>query len=163
MNHLTASEKIRYEMRNEIEQIIKEQNIDRMKFHETKKDRYEQIICKLYYTFFDYEKYPKIQLPYMWTRFRDTLAFTQPIWTDWNNWEEYINCIDSLIPEKISTLPYYLLVDGGWLYDGILSEIKKVLQVYPDSMEDFYLFPRDYKWLINHCDDGACMYRVWKP
>ncbi len=98
----------------------------------------------------------------MWTRFRDNLNQSQLIHTDWNNWTQYINCIDSLIPEKVSKLPYYLMVDGGWLYEGILDEIKKVLYEYPDSMEDFYLFPPNFKWLINHCDDGACMYRIWK-
>ncbi len=163
MKNLTANQKIRYEMRNEIETIIKKHEIDRKKFHEAEKNDYEKIIRKLYFTFCDYEKYPKVQIPYMWTRFRDNLNQTPLIQTSWDNWEQYIDRIDSLIPEKISRPPYYLIVDGGWLYEGMLNEIKEVLLDYPDSMEDFYLFPRDYKWLINHCDDGDCMYRIWKP
>lgn len=39
---------------------------------------------------------------------------------------------------------YYLIVDGGWVYEGELNEIKKVLLEYPVTMDDFYLFPKDY-------------------
>ena len=41
-------------------------------------------------------------------------------------------------------------------------EKKEVLKEYPTWMEDFYIFPKNYLWLICHCDDGACMFRVWK-
>lgn len=153
---------IRYEMRNEIEHIIKEHNINRKNFHETAKSNYEKVIRNLYYNFCDYQKYPKIQIAYMWTRFRNSLNSTEIITTNWNDWETYINKIDNLIPEKNPTLSYYLIVDGGWVYEGILYEIKKVLLEYPFSMEDFYLFPKNFRWLITHCDDGACMCRVWK-
>lgn len=44
-------------MRDEIEEIIKTKNIDRSRFHEFDQHRYNEIIKKFYYTFFDYEKY----------------------------------------------------------------------------------------------------------
>ena len=166
MNHQTCfsteQQKVRYEMRNEIETILKESHIDRTKFHEASKKYYDKIIRTLYYTYCDYKKYPAIQTAYMWTRFRDHLKMTELIKTDWDDWEQYIGKLDMLIPENAPTKCYYLLVDGGWVYEGILLEIKKVLLKYPISMDDFYLFHKDYSWLINHCDDGGCMYRVWK-
>lgn len=161
----TESDKIRYEMRNEIENIIKQYNIDRTKFHEVAKNYYDKVIRKFYYTFCDYTKYPSIEqrtcFTYMWTRFRNDLKRTDIIRADWNNWREYIYKIDNLIPEKDLVALYYLIVDGGWVYEGELKEIKKVLLEYPVTMEDFYLFPKDYSWLINHCEDGECMCRVW--
>lgn len=98
----------------------------------------------------------------MWTRFRKELNRTDSIRTNWRDWKNYISSIDDLVPERNLMAYYYLIVDDGWIYEGRLDEIKKVLFEYPMSMDDFYLFPKDYSWLINHCDDGACMYRVWK-
>ena len=46
-------ENIKYEIRNEIEKIIKEQKIDRQQFHEVSKFKYEDVIQKLYYSFFN--------------------------------------------------------------------------------------------------------------
>jgi len=161
-NFTGGSNRIRYEMRNEIENIIKKYNIDRAKFHEAAKNQYQRIIRKLYYSFCDYQKYPAIQISYMWTRFRSNLKSTDLIITNWDDWDEYIEKIDSMIPEKNSEAFYYLVVDGGWVYEGILHEIKKVLSEYPMSMDDFYIFPKDYSWLISHCEDGASMCRVWK-
>ena len=78
------------------------------------------------------------------------------------NWDEYINKIDLLIPEKDPCILYYFIVDGGWVYEGRLQEIKTVLSDYPMFMEDFYIFPKNYDWLLCHCDDGGCMIRLWK-
>lgn len=164
MSNPANSNKIRYEMRNALENIVKEKQIDRTKFHEVAKNLYEKVIRKVYYTFCDYQKYPAVQVDtYMWTRFRKDLNSTDPIQADWNDWEGYIGKLDTLIPEKNNPMTlYYLVVDGGWVYEGTLTEIKKVLLEYPRSMEDFYLFPKDYSWLITHCEDGGCMCRVWK-
>ena len=55
MNHQTCfsmeQQKVRYEMRNEIETILKESHIDRTKFHEASKKYYDKIIRTLYYTY----------------------------------------------------------------------------------------------------------------
>ncbi len=53
MISLTPSQKIRYEMRNNTESIIKKFDIDRNKFHEAGKNDYETIIRRLYFTFCD--------------------------------------------------------------------------------------------------------------
>lgn len=160
----TENEKVRYEKRNEIEENIKKYNVDRSKFHEVAKNYYDKVIRKLYYTFCDYIKYPFIDftgITYLWTRFRNDLKSTDIIRADQNNWREYIHKIDSLILPKDRMASYYLVLDGGWVYEGELDEIKKVLLEYPITMEDFYLFPKDYGWLIVHCEDGDCMCRVW--
>lgn len=154
-------ENINYEIRNEIEKIIKEQKIDREKFHEVSKFKYEGVIQKLYYSFFNYQKYPEIQFGYMWVRLRDSLNFTSPVYTSWDDWDKYIDYLDRLIPVNNSLIFYYLLIDGGWVYEGTLPEIKKVLYEYPDWMDDFYLFSKKYEWLIIHCEDGASMIKVW--
>ena len=61
----TNGEEFRYEKRNEIENIIKENNIDRDIFREVGKLDYEKVIKRLYYTFCNYQKYPEIQISYM--------------------------------------------------------------------------------------------------
>lgn len=162
MKNKTEQQKIRYEYRNEIENIIKKYNIDRNSFHEVDKLYYEKVQRKIYYTFCNYQKYPTIQFPYMWTRLRDNLKRTDLIITDWSDWTAYIDKIDQLIPDKNPSILYYIIMDGDWVYEGTLPEIKKVLYEMPIFMDDFYLSPKDYSWLIIHCEDGACMFRVFK-
>lgn len=158
----TEANKIRYEMRDEIENIVKEYHIDRIKFHEAAKNEYKKVLHKLYYSFCDYQTYPSIQIRYMWTRFRENLNSTDPIIENDGGWRSYIDKLDTIIPDGNFTELCYFVADGGWVYEGTISEIKKVLFEYPAYMEEFYLFPKDYRWLISHCDDGACMWRVWK-
>lgn len=155
------SRECRYEMRNAIESIIKEQKIDRSIFHETGKWNYEKVIRKIYYSFCNYKKYPNIQINYMWTRLRDDLKSSELIYTDWKNWDSYIEQMKLIIPEKNPSLFYYLLTDGGWVYEGTLKGMEQMLKEYPAWMYDFYLTPKDISWLIVHCEDGACMSRIW--
>lgn len=154
---------LRCKMRDEIENIVKEKNIDRQTFHEAAKNLYEKVQRKVYYTFCDYQKYPAVQIvPYLWTRFRTDLNSSELIITNWDDWDDYIGKIDTLLPDKTNPLTfYYLIVDGGWVYEGTLAAIKTVLHDYPCYMEDFYLFPKDFGWIIMHCDDGASMCRLW--
>lgn len=122
----------------------------------------QKVIREVYDSFCDCQKYPTMQLRYMWTRLRCDLDKSDLFRTDWNNWNAYIDGIDNLIPDKNPAILYYLIVDSGEVYETTLSEIKKMLYEYPKSMEDFYLVSTDYKWLIIHCDDGECMFRVSK-
>lgn len=162
MKNQTENNKIRYEMRNEIENIIKQKHIDRTIFHEVAKSNYEKVLRKIYYSFCDYQKYPTIEVSsYMWVRFRDGLKQTDLFYVDWADWNNYIDYIDQLIPEEESSVFYYLLVDGGWVYEGTLTGIKQVLYDFPVWMEDFYITPKNYAWLIVHCEDGECMFKVW--
>ena len=162
MNSKTEQQKIRYEYRNEIENIIKKYN-NRKAFHEVDKFYYKKVQHNIYYTFCNYQKYPTIQFAYMWTRLRDNLKTSKLIttdWSDWSDWNTYIDKINLFIPDKNPSTQYYLITDGGWVYEGTITEIKKVLYKMPAFMQDFYLSPKDYSWLIIHCEDGACMFQV---
>ena len=64
---------VRYWIRDEIEEIIKEENIDRNRFYEFSKFDYTNIIKRFYYAFANYEQYPKIELSYCWLHFRENL------------------------------------------------------------------------------------------
>ncbi len=46
---------MRFWIRDEVEEIIKEENIDRKRFYEFSKFRYQDIINKFYYSFCDYK------------------------------------------------------------------------------------------------------------
>ena len=62
----------RYWIRDEIEEIIKEENIDRKRFYEASKNNYQSIINKFYYSFIDYEdkrKHDFTELSYLWLIF----------------------------------------------------------------------------------------------
>ena len=64
---------VKYWIRDEIEEIIKEKSIDRKRFCEYSKTNYQKIINRFYYTFVDYKKYPKVELSYCWLHFRQEL------------------------------------------------------------------------------------------
>ena len=159
MSHF-ISKNARYEMRNEIELIIKTNQINRKLFYEVSKFEYKSILKKIYYSFCDYKTYPVIQTTtYMWTRLRKELNQTKLIHTNWKDWTSYIDKIDQLIPPQ-SQDKYYFISDGSWLYEGTLDGIKQILYHYPVFMDDFYICAKDYSWLIIHCEDGGCMFRI---
>ena len=84
---------IKENMRNEIEDIIKSQNIDRARFHEFDKRRYNEIIKKFYYAFFDYEKFKTISLNYLWLKVRGDIELQIIQCSLSCDWEEYISKI----------------------------------------------------------------------
>lgn len=61
----------------------------------------------------------------MWTRLRDNLKTSKLITTDWSDWNTYIDKINLFIPDKNPSTQYYLITDGGWVYEGTITEIKK--------------------------------------
>lgn len=147
---------VRYEMRNQIEQVIKDKYIDRMRFHEVSKSDYQGIINKFYYSFFDYVKYPKIQFNYLWLRFHKRLETAKRLY-GFCDWEKYIDGIDNILPASEINKQFYLILDYGWVYEGYLQEIKIILKNTEYIMTDFYIVSKKYDWLICHCDDGDCM------
>ena len=70
---LLKDKPVKYWIRAEIEEIIKEKSIDRKRFYEYSKTNYQKIINRFYYTFVDYKKYPKVELSYCWLHFRQEL------------------------------------------------------------------------------------------
>lgn len=145
-------------IRDEIEKIIKAENIDKTRFHEFDKHRYNKIITKFYYTFFDYEKYKNISLNYLWLKVRSDIKneIVQGLnqCKNWN-WSEYINNITKYIPD-INKM-YYLIFDYGWVYEGYIGDIEKVLLETTVILGDFYIVSKKFDRVIFRNDDGECM------
>ncbi|MBQ3566338.1 MAG: hypothetical protein IJA12_04085 [Oscillospiraceae bacterium] len=150
------SKKCCYAMRDEIEQIIKDENIDRKYFYEVSKLKYEQIIRKFYFTFCDYKKYPIIDLSYLWLRFRKELEFSEKIYF-YKDFKEFIEKISVLVPDNDDDRFYYLILDYGWVYEGKLKEIQNVLYCTSVLLEDFYIVSKKFDWFIGHSDDGQSL------
>lgn len=151
----------RYDLRNEAEQSIKDLNIDRANFHEVGKLDYEKIIKQFYYTFIDYEHYPKIHLSYLWLHFREDLTYSEHLQNGFgaNNWVEFIGKIDEIIPRENRPAEFYYINDSGWVYEGKLPEIMRVLEDCSNMVEDFYILPKREKfdWVLCYCGDGDSM------
>lgn len=154
----------RYEVRDEAEQSIKDLNIDRANFHEVGKLDYERVIKQFYYTFIDYEHYPDIHLHYLWLHFREDLKYSGYIrylgnGTDTGSWGRFIYGIDDIIPKENRPDEFYYINDSGWVYEGKLPEIMRVLEDCSGLVEDFYILPKREKfdWVLFYCGDGDCM------
>ena len=156
-----SERRYRYEVRNEAERSIKDLNIDRANFHEVGKLDYERIIKQFYYTFIDYEHYPQIHLSYLWLHFREDLTYSGHLQNGIgaNNWVEFIGKIDEIIPKENRPAEYYYINDSGWVYEGKLPEIMRVLEDCSNMVEDFYILPKREKfdWVLCYCGDGDSM------
>lgn len=146
---------LKQNIRDEIEDIVKYQNIDRSRFHEFDKHRYNDIINKFYYTFFDYEKYKNISLDYLWLKLRSDIQFEIVQSNLLCNWEEYISNIKKYFSAENKT--YYLILSQGWVYEGYISEIQKVLLETTGWIDDFYIVSKKFDKVVCHCDDGDNM------
>ena len=151
---------LKYWIRDEIEEIIKEENIDKKRFGEYSKFKYEDVIKRFYYTYMDYEKYPKIELAYCWLHFRDSLQKENNICVD-GDWKQFLHRVGELIEGKEDT-KLYMILSQGWVYEGYLKEILDVLGETDGLLEDFYIVSQDFDWMIAYCDDGECaaLYRA---
>ena len=147
-------------IRDEIEEIIKEENIDRNRFREFSKHKYEDIIKKFYYAFVDYEKYPKIELEYCWLHLRNSLTKENNVLVN-GDWNEFLRQVSGLIEQNEDRKLYMILLQG-WVYEGYRKEIFHVLSETDGLLEDFYIVSPDFDWTIAYCDDGesAALYRV---
>lgn len=150
----------RYWIRDEIEEIVKEENVDRSRFHEASKLEYESIIRKFYYSFCDYENHPKVHLEYVWLHFHERLKHSEPFRC--GDWCEYIGGIETLIPEEQRSRQFYLIQSDGWVYEGYVKEIMTVLSEVDGLIDDFYVVSKHFDWFIAHTDDGDCMVYFYK-
>ncbi|MDE5558752.1 MAG: hypothetical protein K2J32_13890 [Ruminococcus sp.] len=160
---LNIKQKERYRIRNEIENTIKEENIDRSKFHEVSKFSYENILRKFYYTFFEYDKNirysepKKIDLSYAWLNFRKNLNTSDTIRLHYDDTD--IDSIKSLVPDYSDDKKCFCIVAEGWVYEGEISEILTAFsEVY--FITDFYIISKKFDWVVVNCEDGECIWRV---
>ncbi len=151
---------LRYWIRDEIEEIIKEENIDRNCFGEFSKLRYEDIIKKFYYTFVDYEKYPQIELAYCWLHLRSDLTVQGSVLVN-GDWNKFLQQVSNFV-EQNEDKKLYLILSQGWVYAGHKKEIFDVLSETDGLLEDFYIVSPDFDWVVSYCDDSenAVLYKA---
>ena len=151
---------LKYWIRDEIEEIVKEEKIDRRRFGEYSKLKYEDVIKRFYYSYMNYEKYPKIELSYCWLHFRDSLQKEDNIYVD-GDWKQFLHRVGELIEEKEDT-KLYMILSQGRVYEGYLKEMLDVLGETDSLLDDFYLVSQDFDWMIAYCDEGesAALYRM---
>lgn len=147
---------LEYWIRDEIEEIIKSENINRNNFFEVPKNKYESIIHKFYYAFCDYTQYPKIHLEYVWLHLRNNLRALQEVYYR-KDWIDYLQAIRHLIPQNNQDESYYLILNQGWVYEVKINELISVLSETDGLLEDFYIISKKFCWFICGCDDGGCM------
>lgn len=153
-----------YRVRDEIEEIIKEENIDRNSLHEVSKFSYENILRKFYYTFFEYDKnvryskQKKIDLSYAWLYFRKNLNHSETIRVQYDDSD--IDAIKSLIPDYSDEKVCFCIVDEGWVYEGEISEILKVFPSEIGIKTDYYIISKKFDWVVVNCEDGECVCRM---
>lgn len=153
--YFDETQKMRYIMRNQIEQIVKKEQIDRALFHEVSKCSYEKVLRRFYYAFFDYKTYPKISFSHLCDKFHSRLQESE--WKSCADWVTAIQTIDVWIPDHTDNRLYYWILDYGWVYEGRLQEIQTVLCNIDGMLEDFFLMSKRFDWLIAYSDDGCSM------
>lgn len=149
--------------RDEIEEIIKEENIDRNRFAEFSKFQYDNIIKKFYYAFSDYNHLASahVTLTRKGLHIRNNISCFSIVGIYLaGNWAEYLKAIKAAMPlnadEKL-----FLILSEGWVYEGYMDGIFKVLNKTDVWSEDFFLISRKYDWFIAHdwIDWCAFMYQ----
>lgn len=146
---------VKYWIRTEIEEIIKEKSIDRNSFYEYSKTKYQKVINKFYYTFVDYEKYQKINLSYCWLHFREELNKIDLI-SDNIGWKCMLAKIKKLLSYDWNK-KIYLILSEGWVYEGYIDSIIDVLNEVDGLLEDFYIVTPQFDKFAAYCDDGGCL------
>lgn len=147
---------VRYWSRDEIENIVKDKNIDRTRFHEYSKSEYEKVIHKFYYSFCDYSVCKEISsLSYVWLKFRRNLIKTATV-SENVGWNNMLNTITEEM-EYNWNKKLYLILSDGWVYEGYIDEIITVLGEVTGNVEDFYIVSLDFDSMVAYCDDGDCL------
>ncbi len=149
-------------VRDEIEEIIKEKNIDRTRFHEFSKFRYQDIIRKFYYNFADYKNFTpsRIHLDFTYMHLRDNLEIHYiDCFFRTDNWVEYMETVRAEISHITEKM--YLIVAEGWVYEGYVNEIFDVLIETDCGITDCYIVSSKFDWFIavSEIEDNAVMYR----
>ena len=143
-------------LRDEIEQIIGEQKIDRARFFEASKRSYGQIIMCIENAFVDKSKRWDNDIHWANTgSYRPNLKCVNAELKDWSSW---MSNLPEIIPFPDDSV-YLLLEDTKnyepkyWLYEVFLSELVLVLGE-SELLDDFYIVSKKYDWLIslNHHD-----------
>lgn len=137
-------------MRDEIESIIKEFNLDRSRIFEISHLRYEDIIKKVEKTFV------KNGGPLHWSNIDNRFNKELPIKTQYiGNNKMWYQSLSKIIGDE---LHYVLLEDTKnyqpkyWVYEMCPKEIITVInESY--MLDDFYIVSKKFQWLISECHE----------
>lgn len=146
-------------VRDEIEHIIKEKNIDRSQFCEFIKLKYEEILEKFYFTFCDRKNFTPsiISFERGGLHFRNNLesvCIAGVLQSE--NWLDYLNTIKGeILDSKL------FLILFGWVYEGYTEEIINVLCEAEEWADFFYILSPKFDWFIVHdyIEECAVLYR----
>lgn len=148
-------------IRDEIEEIIKEENIDRSRFYEFSKFMYQDIINKFYYTFCDYKNFvtDRIRLEYRDLHFRKNLH--NYIIAGFLQCADWLDYLEKIRTEIATDGKLYLILSEQWVYEGYLNEIITVLSETDCWLQDFYIVSPKFDWFVVHdyIEDCAKTYR----
>jgi len=135
------------DVRDSIEQLIKEQKIDRARFFEVSKHSYKQIIKKIEYVFVD--KSMRWDNGIHWANmgnYNPKLNWTGILLKGWDDWMAELPYI---IPNSNDAM--YILFEGRtkyWLYEAFISELTSILGEIEEP-GDFYIVSKKIDWLIS--------------
>lgn len=153
----------RFLIRDDIETIVKEGNINRDHFHEYSKIDYDKIIRKFFFTFSDIKNYrvdPDTPLSFNLMHFRQELTKEQiDCFFRTDDWCEYMNSIKDAVPEKDKKL--FLILCEGWVYECEVKELFDVLNEVT-FIKDFYIISSKFDWFIavSDMEDSAFIYKL---
>lgn len=151
-------------LRDEIEKIIKEEQIDRNRFHEYSKFNYGDILKKFYYSFTDYSHFAtsEVTLARKRLHIRSSLnCFSIASTYTADNWLEYINLIKAALPLKANE-KIFLILTTGFVYEGYTQEMFQVLQKMGDRMDDFFIVSTKFDWFVAHDYIDGCTFMYQK-
>jgi hypothetical protein len=147
----------RYWSRIEIEEIVKEKNIDRNRFYEYSKNKYQQVINRFYYSFVEHKnanhkECSQVRLSYLWLNFRNELNKIYQEYAS-SDWDTSLFQIKEIL-EYDWNKKLFLILSDGWVYEGYIEEILSVLAETDGLIEDFYIVMPEYDKFAMYCSDG---------
>lgn len=147
-------------VRDEIERIVKEIGIDRSRFCEFSKLKYEEILKKFYFTFCDNKNFTPSVISFE----RGGLHFLGDLKScgiagvlQSKDWSDYLNTIK----DEICDGGKLFLILFGWVYEGYSNDIFVVLSKAEEWANCFYVVSPKFDWFIVHdyIEECAVIYR----
>ncbi len=146
------------DVRNTIEEIRKNLNIDSSLFHEFSIFRYEKIIRKIFFKFADTEKYKAISICMIYNKLHKRLKTV----FEFNSYdfEKYIQNVKNVLPCKKDEYVYFIVTGAFgdeymWVYEGTCEAVVKIIED-DFGFYDYLIVDKKMEWLYYYCDDGEC-------
>lgn len=151
---------LRFEVRDDIEEIIKAENINRTHFHEFNKYNFKEIIRKFFFTFSDIKNHTASVISLSSMHYRSDLKsdFIDCFFRTYD-WCEYMKTIKNAVPDKQRKL--FLILEEGWVYEGKLDEMFIILNEISCNT-NFYIVSSKFDWFIavSDMEDSAYIYKL---